>query len=406
MSLSSSVSAQPQKRVLENTELMLNAAVNVLAQEGIAHFNLSRVSKYLGKSLKIVRDRVKTPEELLLITWKFRLAPLVLTKLETLRAAVRDVENPKSRESFLEICEYFVSDAPEVRALAEVLVISYYTPSLRAAIDQTFAEHGFASGNHVENQDEKLRLAFAKMLVLGLMLNSRSPRALAESHRDGLLLRWFALTHLAQAQPRLGVPADHMDVEPVLDENDSELNLLLQTTLRLVSERGFNGVTVVEIAKASGHSEGYVFARYQTKLELYQDATRRQMAVGFALNEKYWQEIEKLGGMGRADAEYYIEALKPHRNTARIQSLEQLRLAWHDAGMFLAATEETTRFREALLEKPHWAEIETESDFFLNICLGQGALLLPVLFPTAHELAWDRVTVPLWDAMLKRAESN
>lgn len=66
-----------------------------------------------------------------------------------------------------------------------------------------------------------------------------------------------------------------MDAEPGLRERKKRQtrDRLIQTARRLFAERGFDAVTVAEVARAAGVSEGTVFNYFPAKEDLFYDGT-------------------------------------------------------------------------------------------------------------------------------------
>jgi TetR/AcrR family transcriptional regulator, mexJK operon transcriptional repressor len=56
---------------------------------------------------------------------------------------------------------------------------------------------------------------------------------------------------------------------PTRAESERRLDNLLQTAMRLFLERGYDGVSVEEIAKQTGVAKRFIYARYDDKAELF-----------------------------------------------------------------------------------------------------------------------------------------
>jgi hypothetical protein len=105
---------------------------------------------------------------------------------------------------------------------------------------------------------------------------------------------------------------------------------LLQVTLDQVGTRGYDAATTMSIARASAHTEGFLFARYDSKLDLFFDATQRLVSRSTGANVAYQQQVADRYSSGMAEAVVMREFMRPGRERLRVVNLEQFRLSWHD----------------------------------------------------------------------------
>jgi AcrR family transcriptional regulator len=225
---------------------------------------------------------------------------------------------------------------------------------------------------------------------LGLVLVARRPgieRIDVERIAD-VLLR--ALANPAPARPLPDIDSPHFHGPIPFDTGDDVRDRLLQATLDIVGERGFDAATVDAIAQRAGSSEGALFARYPTKVALYLDASQRQAAHGLRSTEAFIETVTLTQGRGIAEAAIIREFMRPGRDHLRIFALEQLRTGWHDPILREAVMREYTAFvAEAHATKPGFNLAEAHVGF----AIGGGTLLLCVLYPDAWLLPYDVVTV-------------
>jgi AcrR family transcriptional regulator len=248
--------------------------------------------------------------------------------------------------------------------------------------------------------------AFVIALALGLMIGARHDRA-ARVDLDSALPDWLtAATNPVARQPLPDADASHMDDYPVLAPGDPALDILLNTALELISTRGFDQVTVSQIARAAGYTEGLAFRRYPTKLDMLRDATKRQNDAGLELNHAFTSQLQQTHGTAIAESVIIREAQQPSRALGRSMALEQIRLGWHHRELAQAQAASLDEFRASLLTTPGWDVYESETDFFLQFALSWGMYLLPFLNPNVHALPYDGVLVPLYDIFENRHGSH
>jgi AcrR family transcriptional regulator len=65
---------------------------------------------------------------------------------------------------------------------------------------------------------------------------------------------------------------------PTREEAERRHRLLLTTAFRLFLDKGWDGVSVEEISRASGVAKGFIYARYTDKGALFTEAVERLMA--------------------------------------------------------------------------------------------------------------------------------
>lgn len=385
----------PAARTLRNTALMLDAATQVLADPGWRGFNFHQVAHAMGVSEQPIRNRVDSRESLAAVTWRQRLA-------DPLAAALDEVLDHAGGDGLVDTLRWFREPSYATNATAEILVLAQFDATIHEAVDTTLGEY---LRRRIASRDEQAAAtAYAVSLALGLMFVNRHPDAPWELD-DAIRTRARAL-----AQPRnsLGLPdvaAPHLDVDPVLADDDPALQDLLASCLAQVSEHGFDNVSVRQIARRAGYTEGLIYARYAGKQEMFLDAVRRQQQAGWELNHEFVTRLEEEYGDALAEAIQWQQFQRPSRARARALVLEQLRMTWHDDDLKTAWAADMAAFRAALLDKPGWAAFETDGDFVLNVAAPFGLYLLPAYVPGVDLLPYDAVTLPLYEEFRRQSSS-
>ena len=395
-----------QARVTRNSDKILDAALMILSNEGWGDLTISQVARESALSPFTIRSRAPTPGALAAWLWRDRLAPVALDLLASglAESGSECAGQPGEHQALALAGRKALTRTPELDAIAEILVIAYFDADVAEAVDESLSGplQVWCTPSARLSPENAARAAYTLNLTMGLLLMSRYPWARDPGLDEALRLRGIALSMHVATEELPEADASHMDVRPILAADDEALDLLLNAALESISRWGFDATTVKDVTEAAGYSEGLAFGRYRTKMALFIDATSRQEAFGWRENAEFMRSIECEHGLAVAEAIYFREALAPGRRSARVMTLEQLRLSWHDLQLLTTAINVLRSFREQLIQEPGWGQIETESDFFLNTAAPLGALLLPRMLPDAFILPWNAVTVPLFGVLQDR----
>ncbi len=370
-------------RGMRNTTAMLDAALHILAETGWAGLSITATAERMGTSIRPVRSRVPDRGALVATVWRQRLESDLLEALTQILAAVSAGDAPAIAQALTGLR----TNDNQHSALAETLIVARYDPAVREAVDGSLGEFVRArtTPRGRVTAPDAARASYVIQLGLGLQLASRFPRMQADL---SVPLAEVAAALCRDTDPTAlpTLSATHIDEFPVLAPDDPILEEVLRATLTLVSEKGYEGATVVDIAASADVTEGFVFGRYDSKRALLADALSRQQDAGWALNAAFVESVTAQTTSGITAAVLMREILKPGRDLGRDMALELLRLSWHDAAML----EETFRSMDAADTSGG-----TDPRFSLDSALDFGTYLLPRLAPASWTLPMDVVTVPL-----------
>ena len=297
--------------------------------------------------------------------------------------------------------EVLAHPGPELRAAAELMLVSQFDLVLRAAVRDGLGGQIEAWCTPEPRQVTRAdagRRGYLLCQSLGLLLAGHRPgiEGIDLRHEARLLTAALAAPAKPTALPR--ARARHLDEKTPFDTGDATLDALLQSVLDQVGADGFDRASVERIVAAADSSQGALFGRYETKLDLFIDATRRQHAIALRVNHEYIQQIATSHGAGAADAVTLREFMRPGREQSRAHLLEQLRISWHEESLLLAQAEELEVFaREEFVIGVSRTRKEVPGYVHFGYALGLGAAVLPVLFPACWTLPYDVVTIPLLD---------
>ncbi|MDR9392337.1 MAG: TetR/AcrR family transcriptional regulator [Trueperaceae bacterium] len=412
-------------RVARNDARIERAAIEVLAAEGWAGTSFNAVARRAGLSKRPLRDRYAHRGELVARVWTVHLGPALLDHLEAVLDAAPTV-GPDARpahpcEAGRALADALTALAPRRRpndpaatetldAALEALLVAPFDDDVRRAVD---ADLGAS-----------MRAWTRPQLPVGTCPQAAAAAATGRAYllATALGLALFARTHpdppvdlrseaagLARALAAAVPPTDWTSTAvadvvppdaawlrwPPLDTGDDDLDELLYATLDLVSEAGFDGASTDAICRRAHVSEGFLFGRYDTKLDLFVDATRRLQSKVLADVEVRLRRYREQYGDATGRAITLRDATRPGGTRARALALELHRVAWHEP----ALREVLHAEREAMFVSSRDAfgdvgDVAARASFHAGTALGTGVVLLASFVPSVHALPWNVVTDP------------
>ena len=387
-------------RGARNQASIVVAIGTILSNEGWGQLTAAAVGREAELSKSAVRQRGASPASLAQLVWEAGLGEGLIRSLTAVVQALDDACTTGNTDLLAGAWLRLTRQSVDQDAAVELLAASNVVPELAAFVQPDFATVlNLPSDDDSDHSYRGVRVAYAMSLALGILLTNRYPWAQDPGMAAALRLRANALLVTSAPVELPAADSSHMSEDPTIVREDMALDGLLRATLALISEFGYDAVTVKQIAAAAQATEGLIFSRYSNKLALVTDAIHRQDTDGWQLNAAFMRGIEIEHGLPIAEAVYLREATRPEHRTAQRMKIEQIRLSWHTPELLREAIDRLADFRSALVLEPGWGQIETEADFYCDVAAPLGALLLPRLHPSAHTLPWDVVTVPLFEAM-------
>jgi len=387
------VASSASLRVRRTDRALCAASIKVAATEGWGEFTFAQVAREAGTSRRPLQDRYSGRSALAAAAWSESAEPMLRGLLLEFLASAGLLQVEPDRERLVAVLDALAHPTLEVQAAVEFLIVAQFDDELRGAVrDSLGAEisRWCTPDRDQLTAEEAAQRALMLSVALGLVLVARRPgvERIDVAHIATVLLSTLSSPTPARPLPDMDSPHFH---DPVpFDTGDEVRDRLLQATLDVVGERGYDAATVDAIAQRAESSEGALFARYPTKVALYLDASMRQAAHGLRANEACMEQVARVHGRGVAEAAMIREFMRPGRDHLRIFALEQMRTGWHDPILREAVMREYTAFAaEAHATKPGFNLAEAH----LGFAIGGGTLLLCVLHPDAWLLPYDVVTV-------------
>ena len=378
---------------------LLDAATELAADEGTAGLTFLRVAERAGTSRRPIHDRYHDRSALMSGLWCERSLPAIQQILIDGLSSSGALDSTPSPHGLAELLDRAAHPNTALRGAIELLLMAQFDPTLGEAVRGTLGTQVGAlctpRGRNVTRVLAAKR-SYVMCLILGLVLAGRrtgidsiSMASIAPPVIEAVTAPIEELTLPSRTLP-------HLDLPVPFDTGDATRDALLQCTLDCVGQWGYDGTSIDRIARAAGSSQGAIFGRYETKLDLFRDATTRQNAIAFRETEQFMLELARDHGVGAAEAVTIRESQRNGREHLRAVALEGVRLAWHDPRMREATERELIAFEvEAkALDSPFMA-----TNFHLGYSVGLGILALPIVAPSVWKLPYDVMTVPLSESL-------
>ena len=390
-----------QDRARANDDVILDAALATLAEDGWEESSVLRVAERAGLSRRPILNRYGDRAGLICAVWTERLAPPLLQALGAVMASRPPIGASTDPAPLSAALGSFLEPPPALRAAAEVLIVASYQPDLARVVHDSMSMQLAAWMTPTRgglSRADAARNAALTALALGTLIEART-------YPDGLDADLTpAIAEMTRALAQDAVPrrlpqdrASFLLADAHLHP-DPGMNAMLTATLRLVGRDGYEAATIDRIAAECGRTSGFIFGHYRNKRELYLDASARALAAAEQDSEDFMVGLAQRHSRGIAYAVLTREVMRPAMHPVRTNTLEQYRLAWHDAD-FLAAF---TGAREQSLERSTERESlhtpqQAQAESFTDLARGIGYGVLAQLHPQVCELPHDVVTIPLID---------
>lgn len=393
------IDARPRSaRSVRIDEAILSAAVTIADLDGWAGLTFQRVATRAGVSRNAVVSRHSDPASFAAAVWRKRIADPFVHAVSLVLRSCPGGKGAVSEAELAEAMSPFAYPNEVMRAAAEILLVARYESAAQQAIDDTLGallDDWLTPVRGRLTRSNAAMRAFSVAMALGLLLEARRVPT-AQIDLTGCLAPLAqALSHPAPPQWLPTRSASFLDEPPVFDIGDPAWVAVLRSTVGEVGEHGYDAATVDAIARASGYTQGAIFSRYESKLDLFLDATQRMLANNGRLAAQFQADLADEYSPGIADAVMIRELMRAHRKNVRTITFEQIRLSWHQPEMISA-------FQSALDDPavnmasadPAMSPDQARTRIHLEFARGLGFGLLADLQAGAGTLPLDVVLVP------------
>ena len=188
----------------------------------------------------------------------------------------------------------FVRPDSVMRAAATLLIVQGYESQLREQVCPPLGrviDSAITPREGGPTRAQAARNAYAVFIGLGLLLMAQWERAASLDLSDAIARLAVALSSdiVPTELPTEG--AVHLDDMALFDTGDPVLDDVLQATLEQVGRSGLERATMQRIGRAAGVSEGFVFRRYPTKMDLFVPWTAVFGAAGIGPFRRHFMRV-------------------------------------------------------------------------------------------------------------------
>lgn len=382
-------------RSTANDAALRDAAVRLIAVHGWDETTTTRIGETAGLSHGAVYARYADKSEVGAALWRDACFPSLSKALTSALEAGTD----RTADTFSEAMLKFFDPSLEIVAAVELIAAARFDGVLgRTVLPQAsdlMTEWCRPRGTRTPAQAASS--CAIVYLALGMVMGRNRPWRKTSKPRHMLARFHSALAHPVRARRLPDATATYLDESP-FSTGDASIDRLLTATTESIGEHGYHGASVARICRSAGVSQGYLFRRYPTKLDLFLAATDASHQRGLVGSLEFLEETREKYGPAVAEAVTWRELQRPGLATKRSVALEVARLSEYDKHMA-----EIVHGSESELAKQRLAaargSVLTRGDllghFHMDICLGLGVLLVPMLVPDVWTLPFDTVTTRL-----------
>lgn len=209
-----------------------------------------------------------------------------------------------------------------------------------------------------------------------------------------LRLSVFALTHPARPTPLPEATPSHLRDSP-FHTDDPRVDLALENAMKSFGTIGYQRTRLMDIAKATGVSDGFILLRYKTKLGLLQAIVNESYAQGYQELIDFQQDVAARFGPGIAEAVAWREYLDPRISDRQMLGMETDRLSLFNPAMREIAFDKDLAVLEQQLNEVPAAERSVRTgDTHLDFAAGHGLPAIGLILPEIWTLPFNVVTEP------------
>ena len=382
-------------QLVTNGRALQEAAVHVIATRGWDATTTVRIAEAAGLTHGAVYARFTNKSNLGAALWTSLLFP----QLQELLTAAWLEATKGSPESFAAAMMKFFDPSEATIASVELLAAARFDPILAHAALPITSQllTTWCRPNPSHSAAKATASAAIAYLAFGLVLGHQRPWR-KQSKPRAMFNRFFTAIQYPSRSKRLPpCTADYLRVPP-FDTGDSSVDRLLEATAQTVGEFGYNAASVARICRNAHVSQGFLFRRYPTKFDLFLAAADESHHRGISGSQQFLEEIRQRTDASIAEAVTWRELQRPDLALKRSTALEIARLCQFNHRMrAIIHKVESTLARQRISEAESTGARRSEllGHFHMDVALGLGVLIVPILLPDVWTLPFDSFTTPL-----------
>jgi len=361
------------------------AIADLTASEGFDAVNPRAIALRAGTSIRPAYDRYDDRSTIALALWESIGRDACTSLVIDVAQALVDGD-PETASSWITTRR---TDTVRRNCLRELLLLAAFDAELRSSIH----EH-LVTRFHSADPETSVRWVAALTAAIGLVTDATDLTGPYELDRP-LASVATAITMEVSPEPLPDVVAAFMELQPIAT-GDSTVDAVLNAALVAIAHDGYRATTMDRICERAGLSEGAIFGRYATKLDLVIDIIERRQREAMATSAAFTADLTVAVGPSATEAVLWREHFRPEHRPACCFAMEVERLALHEPRLRARLSAARVMFAVDYLETLEGLPLaEAKGSVAFGICLGNGLQVMAVLYPEGFTLPFDVVTAGL-----------
>ncbi|MBU6244507.1 MAG: TetR/AcrR family transcriptional regulator [Actinomycetales bacterium] len=388
---------------IRNDALMQARALEVLSAIGWDALSINRVAKASGLTSGPVLNRYPDKGALALDLWQREGLPALTDALEAcLTAALSPEPSARSEAVFTEAMRRFVQPSMQISAGVELALGCRFDPVLGPQVTDALSAwlaDRCLPDRHGREETGASQAAAIIVWAMGLVMFANRPWIDEMDITPALSRAFQALQRPAPIRPVPVRDAAYLRASP-FDTGDPRLDEIMDAVLETVARVGYQRTRLRDVAQAGGMSEGFLFSRFPTKLDLFLAVTESYYAQAYQDSLAYQQAVADEHGQAIAEAAMWREYLNPAIADRQSLGVETDRLSRYDQRMQDFTFDQDSTVLQAQLAGTDPMHRPRQIGYVhLDFATGHGLAIVGLLLPKAWDLPFNVVTEPYLQAL-------
>lgn len=388
---------RPSHAVRNDARLRV-AALEVLGAVGWDSLSINRISQATGLANSVVLKRYPNKQSVGADLWHRECFDALTGALDAaIGSALTTEPSQRSEQSFLGAMKAFVHPPTQISAAIELALGTRFDPVLRPVVADELSAWLRARCLPAGIALNECRASQATAIVvwaLGLVMFANRPWVADMDIAPALTHMHRALQRESPARRPPAKTATHLHTS-VFDTGDPRIDEIMDLALASIGQVGYRRTHLREIAHSAGASEGFLFSRFRTKLDLFLAINAAAYNQAYEDMLTYQRAIAAQDGPGLAEAALWREYLDPAIAERQVVGVETDRLSIYEERVREITHAEEIKVVEAQLASTDPKVRQVMLGFVhLEFASGHGLPIVGLLLPQAWRLPFNVVTEP------------
>jgi hypothetical protein len=367
------------------TARLEQAIAELTASEGFDAVNPRAIALRAGTSIRPAYDRYEDRSTIALALWES-------VGRDACTSLIVDVAEALVAGDHVAAATFITTrrtDTTVRGCIRELLLLAAFDTQLRTSIHEHLVSRFSAADPEI-----RVRWIAALTVATGIVTSAKDLDGPFELDLP-LSAVATALTQNQAPEPLPDIIAPFMELQPIAT-GDRTIDAVLNAALTAIAHDGYRATTMDRICERAGLSEGAIFGRYATKLDLIIDIIERRQREAMATSAAFTADLTVSVGPALTEAVLWREHFRPEHRPACCLAMEVERLALHEPRLASRLNAARAMFAADYLETLEGRPLaEAKGSIDFGICLGAGLQVTAVLYPEGFALPFNVVTAGL-----------